>query len=189
MSLAYFKTAIGGYMFDVIYKENYQFENQITQNPVQSGASINDHVYQQPIVIVFDVGVSDCLASGIDGQFGELSSRSASAFQVLYALWQSAAVLQIDSYVNGATMSWANMIVKSLSVTRDKTTHHAIKATVTLQQIIVTDAVDLGLVSGSTRNANQNKNTSNQQITNSTSGGKTSLLPPLHPSLIPQLTG
>jgi len=145
MALAYIKSTIGGYMFDVIFKENYQFDNQITQNPVQSGASINDHVYQQPIVITFDVGTSDCLASTVSGQFSTLNSRSASAFQVLHSLWQNATVLQIDSCVSGAVFSWKNMIIRSLSITRDKTTHHAIKATVTMQQIIVTDAVDVGI--------------------------------------------
>lgn len=179
MALAYLKSTIGGFMFDVIFKENYQFENQITQNPVQSGANINDHVYQQPVVIVFDVGISDCLTSCINGQFGSLNSRSASAFQALYKLWQGAAVIQVNTYLNGATFTWKNMLIKSMSILRDKTTHHAIRATVTLQQIIVTDAVSMGIdESGNKTNVdNTLKNwesnaTSNKQVTNQTNSGQ-----------------
>jgi hypothetical protein len=99
------KSTMGGYMFDVIFKESYQFENTITQNPVQSGASINDHVYSQPVGISFDVGMSDCLTSGIDGQFTTQPSRSASAFQILYNLWKSATVMTVSTYLNGTAFA------------------------------------------------------------------------------------
>lgn len=179
-SLAYLKSStIGGYMFDVVFKENYQFDNQITQNPVQSGANINDHVYQQPVVITFDIGMSDCLASRVDGQFGTLNSRSASAFSILYDLWQKATVVQINTYLNDTVFSWKNMLIKSLSVLRDKTTHHAIRATVTMQQIIVSSAVSTGVdeAGGSATGDNAlkrwaDKATSNKQVTGETDLGQ-----------------
>jgi hypothetical protein len=161
MALTYLKSTIGGYMFDVNFKENYKFENQITQNPVQSGASVSDHVFNQPVTMSFEVGVSDCLASVVSGQFSTLASRSASAFQILYDLWNKKTVLEVDNYMNGSVFKFSNMLIKSITVTRDKSTHHAIKATIDLQQIIVTNAVSVSV----------SASTSNTQATNQTNYG------------------
>jgi hypothetical protein len=140
-SLAYVKSNIGGYFFDVTFKETHSFENVITENPVQSGTNINDHVYQKPVTITLDIGVSDCLASIATGQFASSSSRSVSAFNVLKSLWQTAQVLTVNTLFD----SYTNMIIKSFVPVKDKTTMTALRATVILQQIIVTDAVSISL--------------------------------------------
>jgi len=165
LALTYFKTSIGGYFFDVTFNENYTFENQITPHPVQSGANINDHVYQQPVQISFDIGMSDCLKSYKTGQFTGASSRSAAAFQILYKLWKNATPLEIDSNINGSVIKYYNMLVKNIAVTKDKTTHNAIKATVSLQQIIVTNAVSVSVVSA------------NSQVTDSSGTGSKYAIP------------
>lgn len=155
MSLAYFKTSIGGYFFDVTFSENHDFENTITQFPVQSGASINDNAYNNPVTLTLVIGVSDVLSNVQPGQFSSNPSRSISAFNVLQNLWQTKQ--QMDIYTS--LCSYPNMIIKSLNITKDKTTMNALKATVILQQILVTNATvtQLAAVSG------------NPQVTDSTS--------------------
>ena len=125
------------YIFDVTFKETHSFTNQITQNPVQTGAAINDHVYQQPCTFTWDVGVSDCLST----MKGSSSSSSASAFNVLEVLWKTADLLTVTTEFR----QYTNMIIKSFVVNRDKTSMYALRATVLFQQIIVTNAVSISV--------------------------------------------
>lgn len=154
MSLAYFKTSVGGYFFDVTYSENHALENAITENPVQSGASINDHVYQQPRQLTLDVGVSDCLTSYASGQFTNSSTRAISAYQVLVGLWKTAQVMQIATPFE----TYPSMVLKSINMNCTAQTMNAMRATVTFQEVIIVNAVNVGI-------------SSEQQVTGSGGGG------------------
>lgn len=129
----------GTCIFDATFKESHSFQNNITQNPVQSGAAINDHVYQQPIVVTCDIGVTDCHTA--NGQFYTSSSRALSAFDVLVALWQGAEKLTVTTLYT----RYQNMVIKLLNPIRDKNTMKALRATVTFQQIITTSAVEISV--------------------------------------------
>lgn len=143
------------YFFNVTFKEMHSFTNQITQNPVQTGAAINDHVYQQPCTFTWDVGVSDCVGS-IFGSSGV--AASVQAFIVLETMWQTADVLTVTTEFH----QYTNMIIKSFVVTRDKTSMYAMRATVTFQEIIVTSAVSISV---------SQKTTSAPQTTGKTNAG------------------
>lgn len=142
------------YFFDTTFKESHSFTNIITQNPVQTGAAVNDHVYQQPIMFSWDVGVSDC-----KGSLNGLSfSTGKQAFDALEKMWQEADMLTITTEFK----QYTNMIIKSFVVVRDKVTMTAMRATVVFQQVIVTDAVEISV---------SQKNTSAPQTTGKTNGG------------------
>lgn len=136
----------GTYFLDVTFKESFDFENTITQNPVQTGANISDHVFNQAIVFTWEVGVSDCLASIVKGQFATASSRSVSAFGILEAMWRNKEPLSI----NTSFQKLDNMVIRSFIPIRDKTTMTAMKATVTFQEAIVTSAVEISVAQKST---------------------------------------
>lgn len=143
----YLRSSIGGYFFDVVFRENYLFTNEITQHPVQSGAAISDHVYHQPMSITFDVGVSDCLGSVVKGQFDKLGSRSATAFAIFQKLWLSGVPLKVNTSINGVLLSFSDTVIKTINVTRDKTTHTVLRMTITLQQVIKATATTVGIQS------------------------------------------
>ena len=127
------------YYFDVTFKETHTYMNEITQNPVQDGANINDHVYQQPILFAWDVGMSDCLTSIVPNQFNGASQRSVAAFDILESLWKNSSRLTITT----SFKQYQNMLIKSFVVTKDKHTMFGMKATVVFQQVIVTAATDI----------------------------------------------
>lgn len=141
------------YFLDVTFRETHSFTNQITQNPVQTGAAINDHVYQQPCTFTWDVGVSDCL-----GAAGKGESTSVSAFAVLESLWRTADALTVTTEF----CQYTSMIIKSFVVNRDKTSMYALRATVTFQQVIVTNAVTISV---------SQKTTADPQATGQTNSG------------------
>lgn len=138
------ETSGASYIFDVTFKETHNFQSTLTQNPVQEGAAINDHVYQQPPTFTWDVGVSDCRGIIRNGTF----QRSADAFQVLQGFWAKADTLTISTEFN----TYHNMLVKSVNVVRDKNTMNAMRATVVFQQIVVTSAVSITISQKSTSN-------------------------------------
>lgn len=142
------------YFFDVTLRETHSFTNQITQNPVQTGAAINDHVYQQPYTFTWDVGVSDCMST----MKGASASSSASAFNVLEVMWQTADILTITTEF----FTYKNMLIQSFVVTRDKTSMLAMRATVTFQEVIITDAVSISV---------SQKKTADPNATGQTNGG------------------
>lgn len=149
------------YYLDVTFKETHSYENQITQNPVQDGANINDHVYQQPILFTWDVGMSDCLTSIIPGQFDSSEERSVAAFEVLESLWENAKPLTITT----SFRQYKNMLIKSFVPYRDKHTMFGMRAIVIFQQIIVTAATDIAV----TAQESADPQTTNQTNTSSKS--------------------
>lgn len=50
---------IDGYIVDAALVEQHQLDNEITENPIEKGGIINDHVYEMPDVITLDCVVSD----------------------------------------------------------------------------------------------------------------------------------
>jgi hypothetical protein len=145
MSYAFLKSDIGGYFFDVIFREEHNYTNEITQNPVQSGAAVNDHVYQQPVTLNFDVGVSDCLGSIVEGQFDGFESRGATALAIFQLLWRMALPLVVNEMFNGTVIQYTDMVVKTLRVVRDRSTHTALKMTIGLQQVIKSVATTVAI--------------------------------------------
>ena len=150
-------SAYGTYFFDTTFKEMPSFTNQITQNPVQTGAAINDHLYHQPITLTIDVGVSDVVTSFSSSCFAS-GARSIDAFAYFEKLWEGGNALTIGT----ESCTYKNMVVKSFTPLKDKTTMHVFRATVTFQQIIVTDAVAIGV---------SQKKTADPQTTGKTNAG------------------
>lgn len=164
MSLVIVTAKGNSYYMDVTFKETHTFTNEITQNPVQEGAYINDHVYQQPITFMWDIGMSDCLGSVISGQFSSSAGRSVSAFEVLESLWESATILTITT----SFKQYTDMLIRSFVATKDKHTMFGMKATVLFQQIITVAATDIPVTA---------KQSSDAQATNKNNAGAKTTTP------------
>lgn len=138
--MAITESTYGTCSFDAIFKETPQFTTTLTQNPVQTGAAVNDHVYQQPITLTIEVGVSDVITSFSSSCFTS-GTRSLEAFAYFRKLWESAETLTIGTEY----YTYQNMVLKSFTPLKDKTTMTAMRATVVFQQIIVTQATEIGI--------------------------------------------
>lgn len=152
------------YIFDILFDETHDNENTITQNPVQTGAPVNDQVYRQPNLYTLNIGTSDCMSSVIPGQFSSDSSRSASAVDLLQGWQQNAQQLTILTSIGPV---YNNMVIRSLTVTRDATTQTAMKATVVFQEVIMATANIVSISALPQISANS----SDPQVTGSTNSG------------------
>jgi hypothetical protein len=138
MSLVYLKLSNGDkYFFDAVFKEQHTLTNVITQNPVQTGTAVTDHVYQQPITVSFDIGMSDVMKDIIPGQYSAGDSRSANAYKIFMYMWQNALLMDVST----SFIVYQNMVIQSIQAYRDNTTMKAMKATIVLQELITVNAI------------------------------------------------
>lgn len=130
-SLIYCKTNIGGYFFDGIMSIKHTRELKITENPVETGASIVDHSYVKPATLTMQVLMSDVHRSIYPGQFDGAKSRSLAAWDVLKKIQES----RIPCSVFTPLGLYNNMLIASIDTTENSKTVHGLNATVTLQEI------------------------------------------------------
>ena len=130
-SLIYCKTNIGGYFFDGIMSIRHSRELKITENPVETGASIVDHSYVKPATLTMQVLMSDVHRSIYPGQFDGAKSRSLAAWDVLKKIQES----RIPCSVFTPLGLYNNMLIASIDTTENSKTVHGLNATVTLQEI------------------------------------------------------
>lgn len=139
----YFDTAIGNFSFDAVFSTDHETNLTITEQPVQTGASISDHAYMEANQVIFDIGMSDVMQS-TDGLFADGDSRSVSAYAVLKKLQTQRVPIAVATRLN----TYSNMLIATLSTTDDSTTANGLRTTVTMQEIIV---VEVGTVQISAR--------------------------------------
>ena len=130
-SLIYCKTNIGGYFFDGIMSIRHSRELKITENPVETGASIVDHSYVKPATLTMQVLMSDVHRSIYPGQFDGAKSRSLAAWDVLKKIQES----RIPCSVFTPLGLYNNMLIATIDTTENSKTVHGLNATVTLQEI------------------------------------------------------
>lgn len=132
--LVYVKTNIAGYFFDAILQTNYTRSLTITSHPVETGAAISDHAFVNPVELVMNIGMSDCMKSIIPGQFVQGSSRSLTAFQVLSQLQSQRIPMNVMSAKFGL---FKNMLIETIAAPDDNLTLYGLKATVTMKEVFV----------------------------------------------------
>lgn len=163
--LTYISTQDGkNYMFDAYFSINHESILSITEHPVQTGASISDHAFMEPRTVTFEIGMSDVMQdlseyiSGIESfNNGDSPSKSINAYKVLEKLQQDRIPMTVVTRLN----TYNNMLISSLVVPDDKNTTYALRATVTLKEIIVAKVTTVKIsarsqITDSTNMGNQN---------------------------------
>lgn len=120
------------YAFDAVIRAEHAHEMVITQNPVQNGAPMSDHMYRKPARLVIEVKMSESMQSYFPGQWETYGSRSVSAFQTLLQLSISAQLFQVATRLR----QYANMAVASIKADDTRETTSGLKAIVEFQEVI-----------------------------------------------------
>lgn len=130
-ALVFCKTNIGGYFFDGFITVTHNKQLEITQNPVETGASIVDHSYVKPATVTMKIIVSDAHASLVEGQFSDSWSRAVSAWNVLKQLQEDRIPVSVLTKLD----LYENMLIQNLQATDEANTYTTLSADVTLQEI------------------------------------------------------
>lgn len=129
----YFDTGNEKLIFDAIFSTQHDTSLNITEHPIQTGADITDHAYEESARLTFDIGMSDVMQSFISGQFADNNSRSVSAYKKLRELQKQRLPITVVTRLG----TYNNMMVETISTTDDNKTTYGLRATVTLKEIFV----------------------------------------------------
>lgn len=132
-SYVYAKTNIGGWFFDAMLQATHTSNLTITAHPIEIGSSVSDYAFLQPRTLSLNIGMTDTATSFIKGQFDGGASRSVNAYNILKQLQQLTIPVQVYTRLG----LYQNMLVSALTVQDDYTTHHGLKCTVDLTELLV----------------------------------------------------
>lgn len=130
------KTNVGSYFFDAFLQVNHSSNLKITDHPVESGSTISDHAYMEPVEVTMEIGMSDAMSSLVPGQFNNAYSRSVSAFQLLQKLQSDRVLL----FVHTRLRSYSNMMIETISAPDSSKTLFGLKVSITLREVLVSSA-------------------------------------------------
>lgn len=134
-SKTYFDTGKEKLIFDAIFSTNHTSRLNITEHPVQTGANVSDHAFKEADVLTFQIGMSDVMESHVMGQFAGSDSRSVDAYLKIKELQAQ----RLPIIVSTKFGIYNNMMIETISADDDSTTTHALKATVVLKELFVTE--------------------------------------------------
>lgn len=132
----YFETSQGNYLFDAYFNINHESTLSITEHPVQTGANISDHAFMQPNILTFEIGMSDVMQDLSNSDYKDFSgdtTRSINAYKILRQLQYD----RIPINVYTKLYDYKNMLIETLSAPDTNQTAYALKASVTLKELLV----------------------------------------------------
>lgn len=132
----YLDTSIGRFIFDAYFNVRHESSLSITEHPIQTGADVSDHAFEEAKIVTFEVGMSDVMQDISDTRFNKFegdSSRSVSAYKILRRLQSERIPIQFVTRL----WSYTNMLIENISAPDDNKTTYGLRATVILKEIFV----------------------------------------------------
>ena len=132
----YFETTQGNYLFDAYFNIKHESTLSITEHPVQTGSNISDNAFMQPNTLSFEIGMSDVMKDVTYGNFQKFASdstRSINAYKILKQLQSN----RIPINVYTKLWNYTNMLIETLLAPDTNETAYALKASVTLKELLV----------------------------------------------------
>lgn len=109
--------AIGPVKLDVVISEKHTSSIDITGNPIETGAEVNDHAYIKPKEVTLEIA----------------SSNASATYEALIRFQES----RVPFYLTTGLKIYKNMLVQSINATRDKTNSRILFGTIDLKEVII----------------------------------------------------
>lgn len=138
MALAriWFLTGGTALQFDATIRESATFRLNVTKNPVETGVTIADHAFMEPISLEIEACVSDFMLHPVGDadvdDFASPTSRAAKALQVLQD-WQTTAE---PATIQTGLRSFQNMVMETFNYSQDAANAGWLNFTATLTEVI-----------------------------------------------------
>lgn len=126
--------SVGGLVFDATFKESHEDTSTVTDNPVETGVSISDHMYRNPRKLTITAGVSNTPVHEDDiERFNSNISRVAEAWKQLRDLKNAAEPFDVQTGLD----LYTNMVCTSLKTEQDKDTGQVLHFDAELREVII----------------------------------------------------
>lgn len=141
------KRALGPFSGYVVLEEIHHDTLEITNHPVELGASIADHAYMRPSELTLKGGYSDSpslsgtpllddVNAPVQGVQSLVTGNNASQVRDMYAKLLALQRARVPFDVLTGKRTYKNMLVRSLSITTDKATESTLMFTADLVEVI-----------------------------------------------------
>lgn len=135
------KNKLGSIEVDATLREVMTDELQATEHPVEHGASIADHSYVRPSVVIIDCGWSNSNLKALVGAVTSLfSGGGVSRANYVNGIYSQLLKLQQSRELISVTTGLRNydkMLITSLRVDRDEQTSEALMVSATCRQMLI----------------------------------------------------
>jgi len=148
--ISFLGTELGDISFDAVLNENITATSTITSNPIETGAEVNDHIFDNPKIYTMIGGVSNIsfnpldsdIFNAVSGLFGESADgagRKVTAWETLNRLKTIGEPFTVQSGLE----SIPNMVISGLEADNNASTYKSLVFTATLTQVIIVNSVSV----------------------------------------------
>jgi hypothetical protein len=127
---------IGFLELDCVMGETINMANGVTSAPIETGESVTDHMFNEPLQLTMDVIISDDDPTRVIQNAIGIAPRASArieAYETLRDLWQNKGVVDV---VTGFE-TFSNMAITNIDIPRDNEDGRSIKFTVNMIQITI----------------------------------------------------
>jgi len=117
MSIIAFSRVIGPVSINCLISENHASEIEITGNPIETGAEVNDHAYVKPKQVLLEIA----------------DQNAAETYNALVRFQESRVPFTL---VTGLTV-YNDMLIQAIDATRDRMNSRILRAAVICKQVII----------------------------------------------------
>ena len=114
----------GKFYFDAVFSTEHSSNVTVTEHPVQVGAPISDHAYQEPHEVTMEIGMSDAMV-------GVGNDHSVNAYNTLRQIMAKREPIKLVTRL----WTYQNMVLTSISAPDDQTTMYGLRATVMFKSV------------------------------------------------------
>lgn len=169
------------YVFDAVLRIGHNTSMTITSKPIQTGANIADHAYQNQARIGLDIGMSDAMDSYASGMWTGASSKSVSAYQTLQRLMQQRVPLTLTTRLN----TYSNCLIESVDAPDTNLTRYGLKAAVVLKQIFTAQVASVTISARPQTTDTNDNGTAQGTAPTSALSGQHQIPSPSYPTVTP----
>ncbi|MEH0701428.1 hypothetical protein HPO94_03210 [Citrobacter portucalensis] len=130
---------IGIFVPDVVVSEKHVDALEITEHPVEFGASINDHAYKRASEVTMECGFA---GGGSILDLVNLSSIGLRVGESPREIYQQLLDLQksrVPFDVVTGKRTYSNMLIRAIEVTTDRASENVLSCVLTLREVIMAD--------------------------------------------------
>lgn len=138
--------SVGLMVPDVVISEKHTDTLDITEHPVEVGAAINDHAYKLPGEVIMEYGFAGggSLLDAFDTRsLGLGTPQSSMSPKEVYKMLLDIQAKREPLDVVTGKRTYKNMLIRSITVTTDKTTENILSCSLTLREIMLTSTSEI----------------------------------------------
>lgn len=148
------KTQIGAIALDAAITDTHEFSAEVTDHPLETGSSVQDHVYLNPDRLTIEGEISNSpvqIFGGLLSGFSGISDRRVEAYEELKALNKARAPITV---VTGLAV-YDNMVMDSLKFPRDQNTGQRLLFTAEFKKVTFVETKNVAISKDKTSKPDQ----------------------------------